>query len=218
MANLLTLARVLLIFAIIAVWARDVRLEWWWLDALMVPLLGWAIFMDAVDGWVARRRDEETEAGALFDIAGDRIVELVLWVFFAIRRDAAGVSLVPYWVPLVIVTRTVLTDVVRSVAFREGRTPFGETTMQDSAWAKQLTSARWSRAVYGSLKAVTFCALGALYAWQRMRSGAVAGAAYIAVDALVYATTFLCVARAVPVLWDGRKYFMPAAPDTDGRV
>lgn len=206
MANLLTLARVALIFVIIGIWARDIYLELWWLDALMVPVLAWAIFMDAVDGWVARRRGEETEAGALFDIAGDRIVELVLWVFFAIRRDPTGAPFVPYWVPLVIVTRTVLTDFVRSVAFQKGRTPFGESTMQRSAWARQLTSSRWSRALYGVTKAVAFCMLGVLYAWHRMDSTGVPGYAYVVTDVLVYATTFMAVARGVPVLWDGRRY------------
>ena len=53
MANLLTIARVLLIFVIIAIWTRRGNVAVWWLDLLMVPLLAWAIFMDALDGWVA---------------------------------------------------------------------------------------------------------------------------------------------------------------------
>ncbi|MAE70892.1 MAG: hypothetical protein CME06_10535 [Gemmatimonadetes bacterium] len=59
-----------------------------------------------------RRNNEESEVGALLDIAGDRIVELVLWSFFAIRRDAPGEALVPFWVPVVIITitRTIATD------------------------------------------------------------------------------------------------------------
>lgn len=207
MANLLTVARVLLIFLIIAVWARDVFLDLWWLDALMVPLLAWAIFMDAVDGWVARRRNEESESGALFDIVGDRIVELVLWVFFAIRRTEAGVPFVPYWVPLVIVTRTVLTDFVRSLAFRGGRTPFGEKSMQESRWARELTSSRWSRAAYGILKAVAFVALGSVLALDRFRGPApLFDAAWMITEILVYATVIFSVVRAVPVLWEGRRY------------
>lgn len=183
-------------------------MQWLWLDLLMVPVLAWAIFMDSLDGWVARRRKEESEAGALFDIAGDRIVELALWVFFAIRRDPLGLPFVPFWVPLVMITRTVLTDLVRSVAFKEGRTPFGEKTLQEAAWARALTSARWSRAVYGIMKAVTFCALGIVYAWPDTASGGGwAGAFRSATRALVYATTFFGVLRGVPVLWEGRRYF-----------
>jgi len=215
LANILTLARVALIFVVIGVWARRAFLEWWWLDAVMVPLLAWAIFMDAMDGWVARRRHEESESGALFDIAGDRIVELVLWVFFAIPRVAGESALVPYWVPVAIVTRTVLTDFIRSVAFGQGKTPFGAKTMMDSGWAKQLVSSRWSRALYGIMKAIVFCALGAMLAAQRMRaSGPVWQAFALATDVLVYLTAAFCIVRAVPVLWDGRKYFVarPANP------
>ncbi|MDQ3522727.1 MAG: CDP-alcohol phosphatidyltransferase family protein [Gemmatimonadota bacterium] len=209
MANLLTVARVLLIFVVVAVWARDSGVSGWWLNLLMVPLLAWAIFMDALDGWAARRFNEESEAGALFDIAGDRIVELVLWTFFAIRRDPFGVALVPFWVPIVIITRTVLTDFIRSVAFGSGRTPFGPNSMQNSAWARQLTTSRWSRALYGGLKAVCFCALGLLLAWQGItHSPITAGEFRAVVDLLVYATTFFALLRAVPVIWDGRQYIL----------
>ena len=207
MANLITIARVLLIFVVIAVWAREGGVDSVWVDVAMVPLLAWAIFMDALDGWAARRWKEESEAGALFDIAGDRVVELALWTFFAIRRDAAGEPFVPMWVPLVIVTRTVLTDFVRSVAFGQGKTPFGAKGMQASPWAYQLTASRWSRAAYGILKAVCFCALGLLLAWPNVGSYSQLGAlARLGVDILVYATTIFAVIRAVPVLWDGRRY------------
>lgn len=214
MANLVTLVRVALIFGIIAVWARDIRVDWWMLDVLMVPLLGWAIFMDAVDGWVARRYNEESETGALFDIAGDRIVELVLWIFFAIRVDQLGQAFVPVWVPLVMVARTVLTDFVRSIAFKGGKMPFGAKTLQTSAWARELTSSRWSRALYGILKAVAFCALGVAFAWDR--SSTTEGYLLFRqiTSVLVYATVALGVIRGIPVLWEGRAY-MTAADEAE---
>jgi CDP-diacylglycerol--glycerol-3-phosphate 3-phosphatidyltransferase len=210
MANALTAVRVLLIFAVIAIWSRDRVIDNGWLDLAMVPLLAWAIFMDVLDGWAARRFKEESRAGALFDIAGDRIVELALWVFFAIRRDANGQHLVAYWVPIVIITRTVLTDLVRSVAFGAGKTAFGVSGMQTSQWARQLTASRWSRGLYGTLKAVSFCALGLLLAWPYLRSGFAPGRmARMAVDILVYVTVTVAIVRAVPVLWEGRRYFAP---------
>ena len=216
MANLLTVARVLLIFAVIAVWARDGGVDRWWLDLLMVPVLAWAIFMDALDGWAARKWKESSDAGALFDIAGDRIVELALWTFFAIRRDAVGQALVPFWVPLVIITRTVLTDFVRSVAFGQGRTPFGANGMQASAWARQLTASRWSRAAYGGMKAVCFCALGLLLAWQGTADVFRIGPTLrFAVDVLVYTTTIFAVIRGIPVLWDGRRYILATRPSEE---
>lgn len=213
MANLVTLVRVALIFGIIAVWAREIRVDWWMLDVLMVPLLAWAIFMDAVDGWVARRYNEESETGALFDIAGDRIVELVLWIFFAIRVDQFGGPFVAVWVPLVMVARTVLTDFVRSIAFKGGKMPFGAKTMQKSSWARALTSSRWSRALYGILKAVAFCALGAAFAWDRFPSSDSYVLFRRVTDVLVYSTVALGVIRGIPVLWEGRAYMGPAAGD-----
>lgn len=209
MANALTVARVILIFVVIAVWERDRVVENVWLDLAMVPLLAWAIFMDALDGWAARKFHEESKEGALFDIAGDRIVELALWTFFAIRRDADGTNLVPHWVPLVIITRTVLTDFIRSAAFGEGKTAFGPDSMQVSRWAKELTASRWSRAVYGGLKAVCFCALGLVLAWPTVRPTTDLGlAARRSVDVLVYVTTAFAILRAIPVLWEGRRFLI----------
>lgn len=206
-ANAITAARVVLVFIVIAVWSRDGVVESGWLDLAMVPLLAWAIFMDTLDGWAARKLHEASKAGALFDIAGDRIVELALWTFFAVKRDPAGVPFVPFWVPLVIITRTILTDMIRSVAFGQGKTPFGANELQTSAWARQLVSSRWSRASYGILKAVSFCALGLLLAWPRVSPSAdFAAWARTAVDGLVYLTAAFAIVRAVPVLWEGRRF------------
>ncbi len=211
MANLLTLGRVLLLFVVVGVWARKTRVDLWWLDLLMVILLAWVIVMDALDGWVARKRHEESDTGALLDIAGDRIVELVLWVFFAIRQHPDGSPYVPYWVPAAIVTRTVVTDLIRSVAFQKGKTPFGKKTMMESGWAKQLVSSRWSRATYGVMKAVAFCALGLVLAFERMGlAGRGLNGLILATNILVYATAVFCIVRAIPVVWDGRRYFVAA--------
>lgn len=219
MANLLTAARVILIFVIIAVWMRTDPVGSWWLDLLMVPLLAWAIFMDALDGWAARRFNEESEAGALFDIAGDRIVELALWTFFAIRVDPSGQPLVPLWVPLVMITRTVVTDLIRSVAFAHGRTPFGPNSLQDSRWARELTASRWSRGAYGALKAVCFCALGIVLAWQVAAPAHPALAwTRLIVEAMVHATVVFAVVRAIPVLWDGRRFLQAKRSATDRTV
>src|ERR1051325_9241388 len=210
MANLLTLARVLLVFVVIAVWARHHTVDYPWLDLAMVPVLAWAIFMDGLDGWGARRMHTEAKTGALFDIAGDRIVELALWTFFAIHRDEQGEHYVSFWVPIIMITRTVLTDFVRSAAFEAGKTPFGREAhgMQSSAWAYQLTASRWSRAMYGGLKAVCFCALGLVLAWPYLRSSELGGKPRMVVDFLVYATVVISVIRGIPVLWEGRRFVL----------
>lgn len=212
MANLITLLRVVLIFVVIAVWGRDRGVANVWLDLAMVPVLASAIIMDALDGWAARKLHEESKAGALFDIAGDRIVELTLWTFFAIRRDATGTPLVPTWVPLVMIIRTVLTDLVRSVAFGDGKTPFGANSLQTTAWARWLTASPWSRGAYGVLKTLSFCGLGLLIAVPQLWPGSdLAQRLRLTMDLIVYATVLLGLLRAVPVLWDGRHYLTGSA-------
>jgi CDP-diacylglycerol--glycerol-3-phosphate 3-phosphatidyltransferase len=116
---------------------------------------------------------------------------------------------------LVIITRTILTDMVRSLAFQKGKTPFGRKTMMESPWARQLVSSRWSRGLYGIMKAVVFCALGVILALDRMAAqGPALDILRTATDLLVYLVTFFAVVRGVPVIWDGRRYFRgpPAVP------
>jgi hypothetical protein len=86
-----------------------------------------------------------------------------------------------------------------------------------------VTASRWSRGLYGALKALSFCALGLLLVWPYLRAGwQLGGIARKAVDLLVYATVTFAIVRAVPVLWEGRRYFgaasakrHEAAPDGD---
>lgn len=41
--------------------------------------------LDAVDGYVARRSHTTSVFGAVFDIAADRIIENVFWIYFAVN-------------------------------------------------------------------------------------------------------------------------------------
>ena len=70
MANLITVLRTLLAFLAVAM----LRWHTWeiYVGAALLTLL--LIWMDAWDGWVARRRNETSKAGAVFDILGDRVV------------------------------------------------------------------------------------------------------------------------------------------------
>ena len=75
MANLITVARTLLAFLAVAM-LRWHSWEIYVAAALLTLLIVW---MDAWDGWVARRRNEASKAGAVFDILGDRVVEMTYW-------------------------------------------------------------------------------------------------------------------------------------------
>ncbi|MEZ4569836.1 MAG: CDP-alcohol phosphatidyltransferase family protein [Thermomicrobiales bacterium] len=78
MANLITAGRILLLFVAVALLYSDTYL----LIFLSGILIAVVILADGLDGWVARRRKSTSELGAVLDIAGDRVVENVLWVVF----------------------------------------------------------------------------------------------------------------------------------------
>ena len=170
------------------------------------------IVLDWADGYVARKKGISSDFGALFDIAGDRIVENVLWVYFAIVR------LVPFWVPMVVLARGFVTDLLRSVAFAaRGETPFGEKTMMKSGWARALVSSRFSRGLYAFSKVVAFCYLAAILTLKSAISefslpiqGSVLNAVVIVGSVIVYITVGMCVVRGLPVIWDSRKYILSA--------
>ena len=72
MANLITLSRLLLLIVVVVI-AYQPEHPWWQLAN--VPLLIFLFVTDGLDGYVARKRGEASVFGAMFDIAGDRIVE-----------------------------------------------------------------------------------------------------------------------------------------------
>ena len=162
------------------------------------------IAMDALDGFLARRLGVADDLGAVLDITGDRIVEHVFWIYFAV----AGV--VPVWVPLVIVTRSFAVDTARSLALTSGMTPFGAKTMMRSAFTRFVVSSRFMRNMYGVAKVSAFVLLGAVIVVDR----AAGAGLMVAPDiervlaqiglAAVATTVTLNLVRGLPVLWDSR--------------
>jgi CDP-diacylglycerol--glycerol-3-phosphate 3-phosphatidyltransferase len=202
--TLITLLRVALAFVTVSLFGRGFTPA-----AIAVGLTIVVIWMDALDGWVARRTGQTSDMGALLDITGDRIVENVFWIYFA---TAGSVS---FWVPLVIITRGFLTDTVRTLSFEHGQTPFGEKTMMRSTWSRFLVAGRFMRGLYGGAKVAVFVALGVQLAVRRGleegRFGLEPEALRILDSvtlALVVLTVVLCVVRGLPVLWDGRELLL----------
>jgi len=203
--NLITLTRVFLAFASIALFRAGSYASVAALILLVVTLA-----LDAVDGFVARRRSCASDAGAAFDIAADRIVESVFWIYFA----AAG--LVTFWIPVIVIARGGFTDFLRAIAFTQGLTAFGEKTMMRTWWGRLLVGSRGSRAAYGVVKCAAFFALGLwltlanLSEWRTLIAGQAdilmngvrAGAGGLAISAVVF-----CVARGVPVIIEGLRFF-----------
>jgi len=202
MANLITAGRIVLLFVAVAFLYTDV----YWLMFISGILIAFVILADGLDGWVARRQGSSSELGAVLDIAGDRVVENVLWVVFA------HLHVIPVWVPLVVITRSFSVDVVRAAMLSRGMTPFGESTMMRSELTRFLTSGRFSRAYYGWSKGFAFVFLACMQAWKTDPSRFL-GTVYDldifrgVVWFIVYSSVAICVVRGLPVIYDAMYYF-----------
>jgi phosphatidylglycerophosphate synthase len=203
--NLITLIRVVLAFVSIALFRAGSYASVAALILLVVTLA-----LDAVDGFVARRKRRASAAGAAFDIAADRIVESVFWIYFA----AAG--LVTFWIPVIVIARGGLTDFLRAIAFTQGQTAFGEKTMMRTWWGRALTGSRASRAAYGMVKSAAFFALGLwltlanLPEWRSLIAGhadVLMNVVRVGAICLAVSTVVFCVARGVPVIIEGLRFF-----------
>jgi CDP-diacylglycerol--glycerol-3-phosphate 3-phosphatidyltransferase len=153
--------------------------------------------MDWFDGYVARRRHEVTELGAVLDVALDRAVENILWVAFL------SIQLVPLWVPILFLCRSFIVDSLRGVALRQGQSVFG---MMHSPWGKFLVASRLMRALYGFAKAWVFCQLTLTYALTLTHHPYLPPLTAIN-QLLIYFVAALCLVRGLPVLLDSRIYF-----------
>jgi len=191
MANLITLSRLLLLIAVVAIAYQPPSL----LHLFNVLLLIVVFVTDGLDGYVARKRGEVSLFGAMFDIAGDRIVELTMWIVLA------DLNLLPVWVPLVFVVRGTIVDAIRSSqTAHRGQSPFAMMETQVGRW---LVAGKFMRIFYAVLKAHAFCwllmiqplptlvpALWASWGWLLSGIG----------NVLVYLSVAICLARGLPVI------------------
>ncbi|MBN1483552.1 MAG: CDP-alcohol phosphatidyltransferase family protein [Chloroflexia bacterium] len=200
MANLITISRLLpLLLTILCLYFGGA--VW---QALAVPWILILLVMDSIDGLVARRTGQVSKLGSALDIAMDRLVEFVLWVCFS------DLGLIPVWVPLVVITRGMITDAVRSYALSLGQTAFD---MMHSRLGRFLVASRFMRDLYGVTKVAAFVLLalvhalnrGALPRWSPAQSWL-----HVVGYTLTVLAVVLCLARGVPVLLDARALFRQA--------
>lgn len=145
-ANLITIIR----YPLLLVYLIMIYLGTPWVQLLAVPFLFFALFLDTLDGVIARRTGTTSLMGSVLDIATDRTYELVLWVVLA---DLGTISVA---IPLIIIARTVLTDAIRSIGVSQGKAPFEQ---QGSRLGQFLVSSPWMRSAYSISKIVAFCGL-----------------------------------------------------------
>jgi CDP-diacylglycerol--glycerol-3-phosphate 3-phosphatidyltransferase len=203
MANAITIVRVLALFGLVYVLYTGSATAAGWV-AIGIALV---ILADGLDGWVARRRGETTQFGAIFDIVGDRIVEVALWVVFA------DLNLIPIWIPLLVLTRGFLVDGLRSASYSDGMTPFGKKNMMRSKLSQWLTAGRFMRAFFGGAKLFGFMFLAGLWGYGLPSASGTIIETWYSLDwfrylgwFLVWAAVALTVIRAIPVIIDSVAY------------
>lgn len=190
MANLITASRFVLLFVLV-VMVYQLPPPWQFLNA---PLLVLIFALDGIDGYVARKRREESLFGSVFDIAVDRVVENVLWLV------TVHLGLVPVWVGIVFLTRGFLVDAVRAQGLKRGETPFA---MARTALGRWLVAGRFMRFAYGAAKMLAFGWILLIQPWPQVfpELWAEHGALLLGImDALVLIAVVLCLARGLPVI------------------
>jgi phosphatidylglycerophosphate synthase len=165
-------------------------------------LLFLGLMLDTVDGMVARRTGRTSLLGSVLDIAADRTYELVLWVCFADLR------LVPLVIPLIVVSRTTLTDALRSIGVGQGTAPFAQ---HRAGLARFLVGSSVMRTGYSIGKIVTFCGLALAQSFAGFAAdtslGRAAGPMLAGVRIVAWVTVVLCLLRGLPVIVDSlRRY------------
>lgn len=211
MANLITVARLILLFVVVwLIYVGNVQV----ITACMLLVI--VVFAsDGLDGWVARKRGSASTFGAVFDILGDRIVENALWVIFA------DLDLIPVWIPLMVLTRGFIVDGLRSMSYSEGKTPFGKNNMMKSPITEWLTAGRFMRAFFGWAKAAGFVFLTGLVGYERLDTDDTFLGWLYGQDwytwigwAMVWSAVALTIIRGVPVIIDAMEYMRNDARST----
>ena len=205
MANSITLARIPLLIAVVV-------LLYLGSPAVQVATAGLVvvlILMDTLDGLVARHRHEAGMLGSKLDIAVDRIVELVMWVVYA------HLNLISVAIPIIVIIRGGLVDMVRSFSLIWGETSFG---MMQTKWGRRLVASGFMRSLYGVAKGLAFCtlalALGLRGLWAGTPKADSAEAVWIFAVVMSWIAAVLCVVRGAPVLLEAPNLLK----DLDARV
>jgi len=190
-ANIVSIVRVFFAFAAIALLFRHTQKAY----VLSFVLTAIAFSMDAVDGYLARKYGQASQLGAVLDIMGDRIIESIYWIVFAV------LGWLPIIFPVICVSRAFVTDGIRSVALTKGMTPFG---MQSTAWGKYICASKFMKTSYAVAKVAAFMLLILAYTpcgkFDMMKIEPVA-------VVLAWIAIIFCVVRAIPVVAESGKLF-----------
>ena len=196
MANIITLSRIFLAF--IAMGLLFINSENVYNYAHISFILTiFVMWFDGLDGYIARKFNETSKLGAVLDIMGDRIVENIYWMVFC------ALGWINVIVPLIVLTRGIITDSLRSLALEQGYTPFGEKTMMQGKIAKFIVASNFSRFTYAVCKAIAFLFMllghikyDFMYKEIILQTGIIC---------TIIAVIF-CVLRGLPVIFESKRF------------
>lgn len=191
-ANIVSIVRIFIAFIAIGLLFVNTGCAYIW----SVVLTGIAFSMDAVDGFLARKFGQASQLGAVLDIMGDRIIEAIYWIVFAV------VGWLPVIFPLICVTRAYITDNIRSVALTKGMTPFG---MQSTEWGKYICASKFMKTTYAVAKVAAFILL--IVSYIPDMNVDIAYPIRQTAIILAWIAIIFCVVRGIPVVAESGKLF-----------
>ena len=195
LANIITLSRIFFVFIVVVLLFCKECEKTYYIALFLTAILMW---FDGLDGYVARKFNISSKLGSLLDIMGDRIVENVFWITFC------ALGWINVSIPIIVLTRGIITDSLRTLAFEQGFTAFGSTTMMQGKIAKFIVASNFCRFTYAVCKAVAFFFLIAghiptPYAYQETLL-------HIGEICAIISVAF-CVLRGLPVIIESKRFF-----------
>lgn len=199
MANFITILRFPLLFGYVALlYFGSPTLQLW--GALFILLI---IYMDSLDGMIARARGETSLLGSVLDIATDRTLEIVMWVVFA------HLGLIPIIIPLIVITRGTTVDAIRAMGMQGGLAPFQQVRSKIS---RALVSSPFMRSSYGVAKALAFAALSVDLGLRNM-SHPWSQTVHTVALTLSWLAITMTILRGLPVLIEGFRSIRQQPPE-----
>lgn len=138
-ANIVTTFRIGLLFLVVIIMNFETPMA----NFVAAALCGLVFILDRVDGFLAKKLNCRTDFGGILDVAGDRIVENVLWIIFTVK------GIFPIWMSAAVISRGFIVDGFRSYALTKGHTTF---SMMQAGISWMLVASPVSRLIYALLK------------------------------------------------------------------
>ncbi len=192
--NLITTARIILAFVTVAL----LSIENYYTLIAAIFLIIFVVFLDFLDGFVARKLGLQTEFGALYDITGDRIVEYIYWIYFSV------VHITSFWYAILVIARGEIVNTLRATAYKKGKTPY---QIHKNRLSRFLVTSPFMRTSYAVLKAVAFSTMGLeLFLRKKVPDFAYLPQISTLTSVLAFLTVLVCILRGLPVIIDTRDY------------